>query len=74
MKPLEFKIEKAQAVNGYIIVFYYEDGTQQVVPISNTNVDLFEYIGLEKRTETESRHYSIADIYGYKVVDDRKGL
>ena len=62
MKPLEFKIEKIND-NEYGIVFYYEDGTTQKIEISDMPK------GLEL-----NKHYSIADIYGYKVVDDRKGL
>ena len=61
MKPLEFKIEKGETY--YNMVFYYEDGTTQYVYID------FIPIGLEL-----NKHYSIADIYGYKVKDDREGL
>jgi hypothetical protein len=68
MKPLEFKIEKNfDSVNEedyYTMVFYYEDGTTQ-------EFDFYEDLpeGLEL-----NKHYSIADIYGYKVIDDREGL
>lgn len=67
-KPLEFKIEERyDSVNEeeyHTMVFFYEDGTTQ-------EIDFFDEMpkGLEL-----NRHYSIADIYGYKVVDDRKGL
>jgi len=68
MKPLEFKIEENfDSVNEedfYTMIFFYEDGTTSEFDFYE---DLPEGIELNK-------HYSIADIYGYKVVDDRKGL
>ena len=62
-KPLEFKITKNKDSKNYILTFYYEDGT--------CDLSLMTILpaGLEL-----NRHYSIADIYGYKVIDDRKGL
>lgn len=63
MKPLEFKIEKVENPNDLKMVFYYEDGTTQKIEISDVPK------GLEL-----GKHYSIADIYGYKVKDDREGL
>ena len=75
MKPLEFKIEYIPQVLDYCIVFYYEDGATKVVRLVNDyNSDLIEDIGLDKQTPNKSYHYSIADIYGYKVKDDREGL
>lgn len=70
MKPLEFKIEEgfdsANEEDYYVIVFFYEDGiTRELI----TYDDLPDDLGLEL-----NKHYSIADIYGYQVVDDRKGL
>lgn len=62
MKPLEFKIEQIND-NEYGIVFYYENGKTNSIEISDIPS------GLEL-----NKHYSIADIYGYKVIDDRKGL
>jgi hypothetical protein len=68
MKPLEFKIEeKYDSVNEeefYAMVLFYEDGTTQEIYFYDKLPD-----GLEL-----NKHYSIADIYGYKVVDDREGL
>ena len=61
MKPLEFKIEKID--NEYGIVFYYENGKINCIEISAIPE------GLEL-----NKHYSIGDLYGYKVIDDRKGL
>lgn len=75
MKPLEFKIEYIPQVLDYCIVFYYEDGSMKIVRLKNDNDrDLIEDIGLDKELPNRSRHYSIADIYGYKVKDDREGL
>lgn len=65
MKPLEFKIEKVENPNDLQMVFYYEDGT--------TDEIYFMFVDLPKGLEL-GKHYSIADIYGYKVVDDREGL
>ena len=65
-KPLEFKIEetyKGEIITNYEITFFYEDGTTQSLIIEKKPK------GLEL-----NKHYSIADIYGYKVIDDRKGL
>ena len=67
-KPLEFKIERrfdeVDEDYYYTIVFYYEDGSDE---------EIYFYDDLPKGLEL-NRHYSIADIYGYKVIDDRKGL
>ena len=66
MKPLEFKIEEtytSDVITGYVIVFFYEDGTTEKITLGDKPK------GLEL-----NRHYSIADIYGYTVIDDRKGL
>ena len=66
MKPLEFKIEEkttSDIVIGYAMVFYYDDNTLQVFSLADKPK------GLEL-----NKHYSITDIYGDKVVDDRKGL
>ena len=62
MKPLEFMFRR----NGHgilkMVVFYdngkSDDFTIEAIPT-----------GLEL-----GKHYSIADIYGYKVKDDREGL
>ena len=65
MKPLEFKItgiEENKEIH-FFMTFYYEDGS---------NVDI-EIAGVPKGLEL-NKHYSIADIYGYKVKDDREGL
>lgn len=65
MKPLEFKIENTadNSKNFYDIIFFYEDGKKVITQIA----EIPEGLELNK-------HYSITDIYGYKVVDDRKGL
>ena len=66
MNPLEFKIEETytkDVITGYAMVFYYDDGTLQVITLGDKPK------GIEL-----NKHYSITDIYGYKVVDDRKGL
>ena len=65
-KPLEFKIEETntgEVITGFVMVFYYEDGTTQVFSIADKPK------GLEL-----NRHYFIGDLYGEPVVDDRKGL
>ena len=66
MKPLEFKIEETKTkdiITGYAMVFYYEDNTLQVITLGDKPK------GLELH-----KHYSITDIYGYEVKDDREGL
>ena len=42
---------------------FYDDGTTEEIVIDKkpSGVEL-------------NKHYSITDIYGYKVIDDRKGL
>lgn len=68
MKPLEFKIEEKE--NMILITFFYEKGKSKSLILSNNSKDEFEaFTGLKV-----GNHYSIADIYGYQVVDDRKGL
>lgn len=62
-KPLEFKITRYKYDCKTTITFYYEDGTT-----SEINIDAIP-AGLEL-----NKHYSIADIYGYQVKDDREGL
>ena len=62
MKPLEFKIEENEK-GYYDIMFFYENGNC----ITTTIIDLPDGLELGK-------HYSIADIYGYVVKDDREGL
>ena len=71
MKPLEFKIEKEEVDNietneviaCYRYIYFYADGTTK------------EYMAsiIPKGLEL-NRHYSIADIYGYQVKNDREGL
>lgn len=65
MKPLEFKIvrDEDESDEMYITIYYYEDGSTDESYSHN----------LPKGLELD-KHYSITDIYGYKVVDDRKGL
>ena len=65
MKPLEFKIEKVENPNDLKMIFFYEDGT--------TDEIYFMFVDKPKGLEL-NKHYSIADIYGYKVKDDREGL
>lgn len=78
MKPLEFKIEKQY--KAVMITFFYEDGSKKTFTL-DTKVIFKEDGTLELEDAdindiglNESNHYSIADIYGYKVVDDREGL
>lgn len=63
MKPLEFKIttEYEDDYKNHFITFFYDDGTIRKIEI----VDVPKGIEL-------NRHYAITDLYGYKVVDDRK--
>ena len=66
MKPLEFKIEETKTgeeFTGYAMVFYYEDGTLQVISLGDKPK------GLEL-----NKHYFIGDLYGTPVKDDREGL
>lgn len=66
MKPLEFKIERTktgEVFSSYVLILFYEDGTTEKISLGDKPK------GLEL-----NKHYSIADIYGYKVVDDREGL
>lgn len=65
MKPLEFMIDDENKMS-----FFYEDGSVQIIQLpTEDGLDQGIPKGLERH-----KHYSIADIYGYKVVDDRKGL
>ena len=66
MKPLEFMIEenKKNKQHPLKMIFFYGNGY-----IKNEIVISRIPEGLEL-----NKHYSIADIYGYKVVDDREGL
>lgn len=73
MKPLEFKIEKRKLGSNYFtITFYYEKEDKEA---GNNKIDFVCYgisnipNGLEL-----NKHYSITDIYGYVVEDDREGL
>ena len=60
-RPLEFKIEERD--NCVVIIFYYENGKTYTDCLTNIPK------GLEL-----NKHYSIADIYGYQVKNDREGL
>ena len=63
MKPLEFQIttEYENDYKCHFITFFYEDCITRKIEI----VDVPKGIEL-------NRHYAITDLYGYKVVDDRK--
>ena len=60
-KPLEFIVKENKT--GYLMVFYYEDGTTEDV-----------VIGSIPKGIVLNRHYNVTDLYGYTVIDDRKGL
>lgn len=64
MKPLEFKIELVcEKPLTYKYTYFYEQGETDW------------YYANDKPKDLElNKHYSIADIYGYKVKDDREGL
>ena len=68
MKPLEFMIttfeDKECETTVFEIKFFYEDNTTESI----------RYIGVIPKGLELNKHYSISDIYGYKVIDDRKGL
>lgn len=62
MKPLEIIFYKSDGSN-WLMKLFYDNGTTEEIVID------------EKPSGVElNKHYSITDIYGYKVVDDRKGL
>lgn len=67
-KPLELKFEKRydEVIDeeSIIMTFFYDDNTKEEVYIHTDMPKGFEL----------NRHYAITDIYGYKVIDDRKGL
>ena len=73
-KPLEFVIEKKKIDKlNYTITFFYDnyyedDSRKHKINSISIGISLLPD-GLEL-----NKHYSIADIYGYQVVDDRKGL
>lgn len=69
MKPLEFKVEFIPQVCGCVMTFYYADGTSKSVIMQNVYEKDVEELGLEL-----NKHYSITDIYGYQVKNDREGL
>lgn len=60
-KPLEFIITREN--EGITVTIFYSDNTKRVMAIP----ELPEGFIL-------GRHYSITDLYGYVVIDDRKGL
>ena len=60
--PIEFIIYKSDG-SGWLIKFYYADGNTEEISI----------LQIPKGIEL-NKHYSITDLYGYKVIDDRKGL
>lgn len=62
MKPLEIVFYKSDGSN-WLMKLFYDNGTTEEIVIS------------EKPSGVElNKHYSLTDIYGYKVVDDRRGL
>ena len=69
MKPLEFSIKKINKLGVlYETTYYYYDEKGKLTKTFKTYASTMPD-GLEL-----NKHYSIADIYGYKVVDDREGL
>ena len=68
-KPLEFKIVKYDLINkagkpynDYYIVFMNIESQESIhIPRIPNGLEL-------------NKHYSIADLYGYPVKDDREGL
>ena len=65
LKPLEFVIDDENKM-----IFFYEDGHTEIIYLpTEDGMEQGIPSGLERH-----KHYSIADIYGYAVVDDRKGL
>ena len=78
MKPLEFKIE--EKYDKVMITFFYGDGSKKTFTLDTKVIEkkdgtlMFEDTDIEDIGLQECNHYSIADIYGYKVIDDRKGL
>ena len=78
MKPLEFKIEKKYKT--VMITFFYEDGSKKTFTLETKVIEKedgtlrFEDTDIKDIGLQEKNHYSIADIYGYKVKDDREGL
>ena len=63
-KPVEFKIEIVDHEKPlYKYTYFYEDG----------NLDWYFAEDIPAGLEL-NKHYSITDLYGYKVIDDRKDL
>lgn len=63
IKVMELKFTLNKETGNYEITFYYTDGsTFKMV------------IGLLPKGIILNRHYSITDLYGYGVIDDREGL
>ena len=71
-KPLEFVIDtvydEEAKMHIYNIIFYYYDEKTNKYTTQEYEIGWLPK-GLELR-----KHYSIGDLYGYPVVDDRKGL
>lgn len=72
-KPIEFVIRKKprseslKSADYYDITFYCSNGEKFTCDIAIAN--LLHYHNLDIKID---RHYSITDIYGYTVKDDRK--
>ena len=63
-KPLEFKIvEDDENDDCYKIIIFYDDDSQEVI-----------YTHTLPKSFKLNRHYSVTDLYGNTVIDDRKGL
>ena len=62
MKPLEITFRKTEN-GGYEMIVFYDNGKMSIVQIEEIP-DGFK----------QHKHYSITDIYGYEVKDDREGL
>lgn len=73
MIPLEFSIDYVYNVEDdvhiYQITFYYYEDKKT----NKYTTQEYEIGWLPKGLELR-KHYSIIDLYGYKVIDDRKGL
>lgn len=75
VKPIEFVIRKKtteaslKSADYYEITFYCSNGDKLTCDIAIAN--LLHYHNLDIKID---KHYSITDIYGYVVSDDRKNF
>lgn len=65
-KPLEFVIKRNEETYEFYMELFYANSKSKCIKL---DIKSPEDLGFKL-----NRHYSISDLYGYEVIDDRKGL